>query len=142
MGLVLRRNGRFWHEGVKVTHPGLHRAFLRGVRWAEPESTFVVQVGHFRGWLDVEDIAFWVTGYDPRSGELELSDRSAEKIDPRSLSSDPDEVLRCRVKGRFPARFTRAAQAQLLDSVEIEGVAVCLRIGNRCVRVPGLEQLP
>jgi len=143
---VLRRNGRFWHEGIEITHAGLHRAFLRGVRWSADEETFIVQLGRYRGWLDVEDTAFWVVTYDEPSGEIELSDRSRERLCAETLSVDPDEALRCTVKGRFPARFTRAAQAHLLDSLDLqtgsEPDAVYVRVGPERVRAPGLETAP
>ncbi len=140
---MLRRDGRFWHEGIEVTHPGLHRAFLRGVRWSADEDTFIVQLGRYRGWLDVEDTAFWVTAYDQPSGEIELSDQSRERLCVETLTVDPDEALRCTIKGRFPARFTRAAQAHLLDSLDLraeaEPGAVYVRVGRERVRAPGLE---
>jgi len=124
---------------VRVTHPRLHEAFLAGVRWAEAERTFVVQLGVFRGWLDIEDTAFFVTAYDERNGELELSDRTREPLAPSTLSIDADDVLRCTVKGRFAARFTRAAQAHLLDAVEVDGDAVVVRVGRERLRTPGLS---
>ncbi len=142
LGLVLRSTGRFWHQGAEVTNARLHRAFLRGVRWAEPEGTFIVQIGHFRGWLDVEDVAFWVTSYDEASGEVELSDGSCEVLDAESLSVDSDEVLRCIVKQRFPARMTRTAQGHLLNSVEVqEDRAVVVRAAAKRLRAPGLDGL-
>ena len=124
---------------MRVTHPRLHDAFLAGVRWAEAEATFVVQLGRFRGWLAVEDTAFFVTAYDARSGELELSDRTREPLAADTLSVDPDDVLRCTVKGRFAARFTRAAQAHLLDAVEPDGAGFVVRAGGRRLRAPGLS---
>ena len=82
-----------------------------------PSGTFVVQLGVFRGWLDVEDTAFFVTAYDAAQrraralGPLARAARAATRS--RSIA---DDVLRCTVKGRFAARFTRAAQAHLLDA--------------------------
>lgn len=118
MDLVLRRDGSFWHEGVRVTHPGLARAFYRGVRWAEREQTFVVQLRHFRGWLEVEDTPFFVESYEADTGEIALSDQTREPLEAATLRCDPDDVLRCRVKSRWPARFTRQGQALLLDALE------------------------
>ncbi len=132
----------FWHEGQRVTHPGLYRAFLRGVRYSEPEGVFVVQIGRFRGQIEVEDVPFWVVAYGPGSGEIELTDASSEPLAAETLTSDPDEVLRCTVKGRFPARFTRAAQAHLLDALELRGDALVLRAGRRRLPVPKLPISP
>jgi hypothetical protein len=124
---------------VRVTHPRLHDAFLAGVRWAEAEATFVVQLGRFRGWLEVEDTAFFVTAYDARTGEIAVSDRTHEPLAADTLAIDPDEVLRCTVKGRFAARFTRAAQAHLLDAVEPDGAGLAVRAGRERLRAPGLS---
>ena len=124
---------------MRVTHPRLLRALRAGVRWAEPERTFVVQLGRFRGWLDVEDTAFFVDGYDAATGELELSDRTRESLDAATLVADTDDALRCTVKGRFPARFTRAAQAELLAAVEVRGDEVWVRAGEALRPARGLR---
>ena len=138
-GLVLRADMTFWHEGVKVTHRGLHRAFLRGVDFAEEEGVFVVRLGHFRGQIEVEDTPYWVVSYDPARGNVELTDKTEELLRPETLSIDPDDALRCTVKGRFPARFTREGQAHLLTNLEIEeGVATVL-CGGEWVPAPGLS---
>jgi hypothetical protein len=101
-----------------VSHSRLARALLRGVAWSEPEGVFAVRIGHFRGQIDVEDTAFFVVAFDGAQGEIDLSDGSSEALDPRTLRIDPDGVFRCRVKGRFPARFTRTGQAHLLECLE------------------------
>ena len=127
------------HEGVVVSHRRLHRALLRGVRFAEEEGVFVVQLGRFRGQIEVEDIPFWVVAYDPGHGSIDLSDGSSEPIGPETLCVDPDEVFRVRVKGgRFPARFTHAGQAHLLEHLEHRDGGWVLRVGRRWLPVPGL----
>ena len=121
-----------------VSHPRLHRALLRGVRFAEDEGVFVVQIGRFRGQIEIEDVPFWVVAYGPESGELDLTDGSAELIRPETLSLDPDGVMRVRVKqGRFPARYTRTGQAHLLEHLELREGAWVLRVGKGWVPVPG-----
>jgi hypothetical protein len=126
---------------VRVTHPKLCAAFLAGVRWAEAEQTFVVQLQHFRGWLEVEDTAFFVNAYDVETGEIAVSDRTREPLDAATLRVDADEVLRCTVKGRFAARFTRAGQALLLDALDVDGDAFVLRAGDARLPAPGLAAL-
>ncbi len=127
---------QFWHEGGAVSHPGLYRAFLRGVRFLEDEGVFVVQLGHFRGQIEVEDTPWWVTGYDPERGELELTDETREPLRAETLSADPDGVLRCTVKGRFPARFTRTGQADLLGALEETASGWTLRAGAERLPLP------
>jgi len=109
------------------------------VRWAEAERTFVVQLGQFRGWLDVEDTAFFVDAYDRGTGEIALSDRTHESLDAATLEADSDDSLRCTVKSRFPARFTHAAQAELLDAVELRGDEVFVRAGAALLAAPRLH---
>ena len=137
--MVLRRDGSFWHEGVPVTHPRLARALRAGVRWSEPEQTFIVQLAHFRGWLDVEDTAFFVESYDAATGEIEVSDRTREPLDAASLRADPDDAIRCTVKGRFAARFTRGAHEHLLAAVEVDGEDVFVRAGPNRLAAPSLS---
>jgi hypothetical protein len=127
------------HEGVAVTHPRIHRALLRGVRFLEEEGVFVTTLRHFRGQIEVEDTPFFVVAYDPASGAVDLSDGTSEPLDPASVTRDADDVLRCRVKGRWPARFTLAGQAHLLDALEARGATLGLRAAGRWVPLPRLE---
>jgi hypothetical protein len=131
-GLTLRRDGSFWHEGAEVTHPRLRAHFLRSVEWSEADGAFLVRLRHFRGWLDVEDTPWFVVAYDAETGEIELTDATRERLDAGSLRLDPDEVLRCAVKGgRWDARFTHRGQAHLLDAIESEEQGLYLRMGAR-----------
>ncbi len=128
----------FWHEGGRVTHPRLYRALLRGVAFAESEGVFIVRLGHFRGQIQVEDTPFWVATYDPEQGVIGLTDGSEEPLAAETLSVDPDDALRCTVKSRFPARFTRAGQAHLLNSLDVRDGTLALRAGPHWLAVPGL----
>jgi hypothetical protein len=136
-GLVLRRDGSFWHEGVEVTHERLRAQFLRSVEWSEADGAFVVRLRHFRGWLDVEDTPWFVVAYDAATGEIELTDGSRERLRAGSLRADGDDVLRCEVKGgRWEARFTHRGQALLLDALEGDGDRLWLRMGGDRVLLP------
>lgn len=124
---------------MRVTHPRLLGALRAGVRFADAERTFIVQIGPFRGWLDVEDTAFFVDAYDAATGEVQLSDRTREPLDFSSLAADPDDALRCTVKARFSARFTRSAQAELLAVVELDGDRIVVRAGDERHPAPRLR---
>jgi hypothetical protein len=137
-GLVLVRDGSFRHEGVPVTHRRLLAALQRGVAFDAAEGAFVVRLGRFRGKIDVEDTPFFATAYDAARCEVELSDRSAEALRAETLRFDSDGVLRCTLVSGFEARFTRTAQAQLLDCVEPRGAYYALRAGDRWLALPGL----
>jgi len=73
---------------------------------------------------------------DFTSGEVLLSDGSREALDLSTLAASPiDEALLCRVKRDLEpegllARFTHAAQAELLGAVESEGDAFAVQLGG------------
>ena len=144
IGLRLHHDGRFTHEGVAITHAKLRAAFDRSVRYLPDERAYVVQLGHFRGLLDVEEAGFFVRSFDPASGTVSLSDGSGEVLDVASLRASPiDGALLCSVKrelvaGGLPARFQHAAQAELLSAVDEGCTGPALRIAGALVRLPGL----
>ncbi len=123
--LVLHSDGHFTHEGVPIRHRKLRTAFERGVRYLPVEGKYVVQLGRFRGQLDVEEAGFFVRSVELATGAITLSDGSTERLDPASLRTSPldPEALLCTVKRELtppglPARFTRDAQGELLAAVE------------------------
>jgi hypothetical protein len=145
LGLVLHRDGRFTHEGAPIRNRRLRCAFERSVRYLPAEGAYVVQIGRFRGWLDVEEAGFFVRSVDLARGTLALSDGSREPLDASSLrwsERDPDTLL-CMVKadlapGGLPARFERGAQAELLLAVEDTPEGLALSLGGERHRLPAL----
>ena len=144
-GLVLHHDGRFTHEGVPILHPRLRAAFDRSVRYLPDEARFVVQIGRFRGQIEVEEAAFFVRDFDAATGSLSLSDATREALDPATLRLSPrDGALLCAVKRELAppdglvARFGHAAQAELLAAVEGPEDAPRLRLGGRSVALPPL----
>jgi hypothetical protein len=144
-GLVLHHDGRFTHEGVPILNARLRAAFDRGVKFLPAEGVYVVTLGHFRGQIEVEEAGFFVRSFDAVTGEIALSDRSHERLAPESLRSSPrDGALLCSVKrslsaAGLPARFMPAAQAQLLDAIELAGESPALRIDGSLVPLPPLD---
>jgi hypothetical protein len=106
------------------------------VQYAEAENAFVVRLGRFRARVDVEGTPFFVRGFDARDASIFLSDRTREPLDVGSLRAGPDGALLCTVKGRFAARFTHAAQAELLAHVEIADEGVVLVAAGRSSLLP------
>jgi hypothetical protein len=143
-GLVLHRDGRWSHQGEPVLHIRLRTAFDRGVRYLPEEGVYVVQLGRFRGQIEVEEAAFFVRAFDAEGAIVHLSDGTRERLDPSTLrKSEHDDGLLCDVKGDLvtsglPARFTFAAQADLLTAVEAEDGPPALRVGGRLVLLPDL----
>jgi hypothetical protein len=144
-GLVLHRDGRFTHEGLPIRNRKLRARFERSVRYLPDERKYVVQVGRFRGEIEVEEAGFFVRSVDLTRGTVALSDGSEEAFDPATLRRsplDPDALL-CTVKtslahGGLPARFERGAQAELLLAVEEDGPGFALRMGGGRAALPAL----
>lgn len=143
-GLVLHHDGSWSHEGHAVTHPRLRAAFDRSVRFLAEEGKYVVQLGRFRGEIAVEEAGFFVRAVDLDCGLVQLSDGSEEPLAPATLRHSPrDGALLCTVRrdgapGGLPARFSQAAQAELLLAAEPgEGGAV-LRLGGAHHPLPEL----
>jgi hypothetical protein len=118
-----------------VRNVRLQRAFRRGVRFLEAEGVWVVQIGRFRGAIEVEDTALFVDLYDVESGLVWLSDGTREPLRTETLRAAADGAFSCEVRG-FRARFTHAAQAELLAHVEEAGGRLCLRVSGRSVALP------
>ena len=142
---MLHHDGHWSHEGIRFLNPKLRAAFDKGVRFLPDEDRFVVQLGQFRGQIEVEEAAFFVREFEPESGRIRLSDQSWENLDPASLQpSHLDGALLCRVKRDLAAsgvlaRFDHSAQADLLLAVEEAADGIFqLRIGANLRALPGL----
>jgi hypothetical protein len=122
-GLVLHHDGRWSHEGQPIRNRKLREHFDRSVDYLSDERKHVVRLGHFRGEIEVEEAGFFVREVDLESGDVLLSDGSRAPLDVASLhASGIDGALLCRVKydlepSGLLARFTHAAQAELLGAV-------------------------
>ena len=143
-GLVLHHDGRWTHEGVPLRNRKLRAAFDRSVRYLPNERKYVVQLGRFRGQIEVEEAAFFVRDFDAESAALHLSDGSIDALDASTLRvSERDGALLCDVKRELaaaglPARFNHAAQAELLHAVVEGGGAPRIRLAGRLEVLPDL----
>lgn len=141
-GLVLHHDGRFTHEGEPIRNRRLREHFERHVDYLPDEDKFIVRLQHFRGEVVVEEAAFFVREVEMDGGEIALSDGSREGFDPSTLHvSEIDGALLCRVKRSLApdgllARFTHAAQAELLHHVEEDEQGFVLTLAGVPVRLP------
>jgi hypothetical protein len=105
---------------------------------------YVVQIGHFRGEIEVEEAGFFVRSVELARGTVRLSDGSDAPLEVASLASSAiDNALICRVKRELapeglPARFMHAAQAELLNAVEDEAGAHVLEVAGERAMLPEL----
>lgn len=141
-GLVLHHDGRFTHEGEPIRNRKLREHFERHVEYLPEERKYIVRLHHFRGEVEVEEAAFFVRDVDLYGGDVLLSDGTRERFDVASLApSEIDGALTCRVKRALEpegllARFTHAAQAELLQAVELDGDRAVVEIGGQRVPLP------
>lgn len=147
-GLVLHHDGTFTHEGQPIGNRRLREHFERNVDYLPDERKYIVRLQHFRGEVEVEEAGFFVREIDFERGDVSLSDGSREPLDLASLAASPiDGALLCRVKRDLApdgllARFTHAAQAELLQALEPEGDGFVVELaGERRAfpEVPGFE---
>ena len=130
--IFLDKDGRWFHEGVEITHQRTLELFSRSV-CRDPLGGYRLQIGAERARIAVEDTPYMVREVNFHGAEVELglNDSSRETLDPRSLRIGRNHVLYCAVKGgAFPARFLRPAYYQLVRHVEQDEAGYFLRFGQ------------
>ena len=131
--------GRFFHEGALVEHPGLAAAMHTWIRRHPDDGRFILSNGYDWTYFTVLDAPFSVRHVAEQDGRLwlDLSDGTREAWDPASSRVGGDGALYARLersgKGDallFEAKFTRHAQAELAPYL-VESA------GEAAVKVPG-----
>ena len=136
-GLVLHHDGTWTHEGQPVLNRKLRERFDRSVRYLAEVGKYVVQIGRFRGEIEVEEAGFFVRLFDPETGEILLSDFTTETLEVGTLGlSARDGALLCRVKHDLAAeglraRFMHAAHAEFMNAVDESGTSVVVAGASR-----------
>jgi hypothetical protein len=119
------RDGRFWHAGAPVTHPGLARAFAQWIATDPETGRYILKNPIDWCFITVDDAPLCVRAIEPDAAGglvLQLSDDSREPLDPASLRIDEDDVPYCHVHaGTLPARFSSQAAFALLERVDDAG---------------------
>ena len=142
-GLVLHHDGSWTHQGQPFRNRKLREKFDVSVRYlAEAGGVHVVQIGRFRGLVEVEEAGFFVQDLDLAAGRLRLSDGSTDALVVSTLTTSAiDGALLCRVKcalceGGLLARFSHRAQAEFMNAVDDTGKGI--EVAGEVVALPAL----
>jgi hypothetical protein len=138
----LDSEGRFFHDGDLVEHPGLAAALGSWISRHPEDGRFILTNGYDWTYFTVEDAPYFVRTIriEPARVVLALSDGSEEDWDPSATRAGNGGALYTTVKrtaprGPFEAKFTRHAQTALAAVlVESEG-GVAAKIGDRLTRL-------
>ena len=141
--LLLHHDGSWTHEGQPFRNRRLREKFDRSVRYLPEEGgVYVVQIGHFRGLIEVEEAGFFVEDIDLARARVRLSDLTTDALDVASLATSVvDGALLCRVKRDLAtegliARFSHRAQAEFLNAVDDDGTGI--DVGGERLSLPAL----
>lgn len=145
--------GRFFHEGALVEHPGLAAAMARWVRRHPDDGRFILSNGYDWTYFQVEDAPFFVRSVAQEGPAvwLELSDGTREEWDPGRSFVGKGGALYTDVKkgaegGPFRAKFTRHAQTSLEPWLVADAGEPAVSLQGRVVRIgkpsrpPGAEK--
>ena len=134
--IVLSRDGRFFHDGALVEHEGLSEAWHTWLARHPDDGRYILENGWDWTYITVEDTPLFVRSVEHAGEEVWLCLAGGERapLDPTTLVEDADGSLIATVErrgGRWDARFTRHAQAELAPAVlERDGVAMVRAFGK------------
>lgn len=135
--------GRWFNEDEEITHVLLTRAFDEWLRPA-PDGSGRWCLSNDINWayVSLEGPPRFVrrVEIDGADARLFLSDGSMTPLDPETLRQGPDGALYCDVPGDMTARFDRHAAMQLAELIDEDADGVFLRLGDRVVRPPVVDE--
>lgn len=119
--MFLDKEGRWFHEGVEITHLRTCLLFSKNLERDAP-GKYSVRLGLESAEVVVEDAPYVIRSVTIQVGPdglpadyiLHLNDDTQEVLDPGPLAVSKQNVMYCRVKGGSEkARFLRAAYYQI-----------------------------
>ena len=118
-GLVLPHDGKWSHEGQPILNRRLREKFDRSVVYLPNLEKYVVEVGRFRGEIEVEEAAFFVRSVDLLIGKLHISDGTTVEFDASSLHWSKFDVSITQLIPRFSCQSARAKRCSHSVSEEL-----------------------
>jgi hypothetical protein len=139
----LDAEGRFWHEGALVEHPGLAAAMHTWISRHPDDGRYILTNGYDWTYFTVDDAPYAVKAVrvEPSRVVLVLDDATEAEWDPSRTRVGDCGALYGEVKpdargGPFEARFTRHAQAGLAPAlVAGEDGAPAANVGGTVRRI-------
>ena len=132
--------GRFWHDGELVAHPGVAAAMHSWIGRHPDDARYVLTNGYDWTYFTINDAPYFVRALraEPARLVLILSDATEEAWDPECTRIGAQGALYAKVKsgaaagraGAFEAKFMRHAQSAL-GPLLVEGSPPAVRIGGR-----------
>lgn len=132
----LDREGRFFHEGERVEHPGLEAAMHTWIARHPDDKRFILTNGYDWTYFTVEDVPFFVRSVRVEAERvvLRLSDGTEEAWNPEKTRVSGDRIYTAVKGGAFDARFDRHAQNALGPILEeTPDGRLAVKIGSRLV---------
>jgi len=136
--ILLTRDGVFLSDGHPIEHERTVAAFHRFLG-RDAEGYFIAIGKDFKR-ITVEDTAYFVTGIEwlesPAGAvDLRLNDETTERLDPETISYQP-ERLTCKVKGgKEEAKFLRQPYLELLMNALADRDGYAIQIGGKTIRL-------
>jgi len=126
--LFLDKEGRWFHEGVEITHGRTRQLFSKSIR-RDSTGRYYVHVGPESAEVIIEDTPYTIASVTlqeepdgpPQGYILHLNDETQEPLESGSLVVSEQNVMYCRVKGgEERARFLRAAYYQICAKLQYD----------------------
>lgn len=133
--IVLDGEGRFFHDGELVEHPGLRDAFHQWIARHPDDGRFILTNGWDWTYFTVEDAPLFVRAVRP-DGVVSLSNGKEEPLDPTKLVEGEGGILYLATSLGLEAKFTRTAQAGLAPFLVETADGPGIRVGG-VTAVPG-----
>ncbi len=132
----LDAEGRFFHEGALVEHPGLAAALHAWIDRHPDDGRPILTNGWDWTYFVVDDVPLFIRSVD-EDGTLSLSNGRSEPLAPARVVEGAHGALYVTTASGLEAKFTRSAQASLAPFlVEVDG-GVALSLGGAvCVPRP------
>jgi hypothetical protein len=125
-GISIDAEGKWYYLGAEMFRKEIVQYFYQHLI-RNQEGQYIIELENDRCLVEVEDCAFVVKAIyrEQNDGKTmyyaSLSDDSLELLDLSSLHFAQNNIPYCAVKkGAFPARLTRAAYYQLVETLELD----------------------